>query len=614
MKWTLRRKIIVGYSIAIFLILIVLVWAFINLLNLGQASDAILKENYKSILAAENMIDAIERQDSGTLIILLGYEAEGLSQFRRNENKFLQWFGRAKDNITVRGEDKIIGKIDKGYSSYLVNFSKLNFLSHTERQKAIDFYHGTLLSSFVSVRNACVSLREINESTMIKASSHAKKIADRAILSMLIVGLAAVGLGLGFSLTLSKLLTRPLLHIMEAAQKISNGNYDVKIFDKSSDELGGLATEFNVMTKKLKRYHDLNIEKVLAEKSKSDAIIKSIDDGIIVVDADFKIISINPAAARALGCEAEQAKERHFLEILKDEKLFNLVKQSAESGYSPRIEEGKDVLTVEHGDVRRHYQFLISPIYSKTNNMLGVVLLLRDVTRLKELDNLKSDFVMMASHELRTPLMSIGMSIDLLLERAVEKQNEEDQKLLYAAHEELQRLKSLVNDLLALSKIESGKIEMEFDHINIPPLFEKVVSDMRTQADDKSIELTFKVPDTLPTVKADAHKIAWTITNLIANALHYTQQGGYIRLAAEHIGNMVYISVKDDGAGIPFEYQSRIFDKFVQVKNQNQKDYHGSGLGLAICKEIVHAHGGTIWVDSTPGEGSNFTFSLPVAE
>ena len=141
MVWTLRKKILIGYGITLAVAMVVFLWAFVNLLRLGHASDAILSENYRSILAAENMIDAIERQDSGTLLIISGYEDDGLKQFRSSESLFLQWLGRAKDNITIEGEDKIINSIDTGYSSYLVNFSSLKLLLRTEPEKAAAYYH-----------------------------------------------------------------------------------------------------------------------------------------------------------------------------------------------------------------------------------------------------------------------------------------------------------------------------------------------------------------------------------------------------------------------------------------------------------------------------------------
>jgi NtrC-family two-component system sensor histidine kinase KinB len=304
------------------------------------------------------------------------------------------------------------------------------------------------------------------------------------------------------------------------------------------------------------------------------------------------------------------SQNRHFLEVVKSEQLFNYIRQSMESGKPPTIEEKENVFIVEREGTRRHYQFSIAPVYGKKGFLIGVVLLFRDVTRLAELDRLKSEFVMTASHELRTPLTSIGMSIDLLLEGATKKLGEKEQQLLFAAHEDVQRLKVFVNNLLDLSKIEAGKMEMELSSIPIRALFEKVVTAFKNQSEEKAVDLSFNAPDKVPNVKADDTKITWVLTNLISNALRYTPSGGHIKLSAESFGPSVQISVSDDGPGIPYEYQSKIFDKFVQVKSD--KAVGGSGLGLAICKEVVRAHGGTIWVDSVPGSGSTFTFTLPI--
>jgi NtrC-family two-component system sensor histidine kinase KinB len=321
---------------------------------------------------------------------------------------------------------------------------------------------------------------------------------------------------------------------------------------------------------------------------------------------------MNPMAGFILQVEPEKVVTRHFLEVVKNEQLFNYIKQSIESGQAPRIEEKQKVLTVEHDGGRRHFQFSVTPVQGRTGSLLGVVLLLRDVTRLAELDRLKSEFVMTASHELRTPLTSIGMSIDLLLESAPKKLDAKEQQLLSAAHEELQRLKVLVNNLLDLSRIEAGKMEMEFSSNPVRPLLEKVVESFRIPAEQKGVALSFQVPEGLPNMKGDGNRIAWVLTNLISNALHFTPGGGAVRLTAGAFGPFIQISVIDNGPGIPYEYQSKIFDKFVQVKSD--KILGGSGLGLAICREIVRAHGGTVWVDSVPGAGSTFNFTLPVAE
>jgi len=611
MLWTLRKKILIGYGLAIALVVVVFVWAFINLLRLGRASDDILSENYKSILAAENMVDSIERQDSAVLLLILGYEDEGLEQFRINETNFLQWLGRAKDNITIKEEGKIIDTIDSNYSSYLVNFSHLRTLYPSDAKKAVEFYHEAVLPSFKTVRDACIQLHEINQQTMFKTRDRAHSIATKATSSMIAIGIAAVSLGLGFSLLLSNLLVKPLQQIKKAAQNIAKGSYDVKISATSSDELGLLAGEFNAMAGKLKEYHDLNIKQIVAEKRKSEAIIQKIDDGILVIDSDFKITGLNPTAAEALGVDCDTAEGKHFLEVVKNEQLFNFLKESAESGRSPTIEEGENIFIMQKDETRLYYQFSITPIHSNEGSLLGVVLLLRDVTRLKELDQLKSEFVMAASHELRTPLTSMEMSIELLQETAMKRLNDKEKQLLLAASEELQRLKAIVIDLLDLSKIEAGKMEMIFDNVSIKILFEKLLAIYKSQADEKSIKLDFEITKKLAKARADANKVTWVLSNLISNALRYTDKGGHIHLSAAQIGPQIHISVADDGTGIPYDYQSKIFDKFVQV--ESDKYGRGSGLGLTICKEIVRAHGGTIWVDSIPGEGSTFTFTLPVA-
>jgi NtrC-family two-component system sensor histidine kinase KinB len=611
-SWTLRKKVLMGYSTGLVLMAVLVAWGVASILTLGSASKAILQENYRSILAAGNMTEAIERQDSATLLLIVGYRDEGLKQYHENETQFLAWLARAKDNITVPGEGKIVESIETGYASYLVTFSELERRLYADRTQATAFYYETVLAGSARVRDACARLRQVNQETMFQASDRAQEVSRRATWSMALIGLAAVGTGLVFSLVLSTLLVRPLDRIMAAAQKVSEGDYEVTVTTRATDELGRLAAGFNGMVRKLKAYNDLNVRRIVEEKGKSEAIIRSIDDGIIVVGADGKITDMNPMAARALQVPEDDRGDRHFLEVVKSEELFGYVKQALESGQPPEIDERKSVLTVATGGTERHFQFSITPVHAKTGRMVGVVLLLRDVTKLRELDRLKSEFVMAASHELRTPLTTITMSVNLLEETAREKLTDKERTLLAAAREELERIKALVNDLLDLSKIEAGKMELAFERVPVGLLLEKAIAALRVQADEKGIALTSAIPEGLPQVRADANKVTWVLTNLIANALRYTRRGGSVRLTAEKAGPQVHLSVTDTGAGIPYEYQSRVFDKFAQFKGRDSTQ--GTGLGLAICKEVVRAHGGTIWVESEPGKGSTFTFTLPIAE
>jgi NtrC-family two-component system sensor histidine kinase KinB len=184
--------------------------------------------------------------------------------------------------------------------------------------------------------------------------------------------------------------------------------------------------------------------------------------------------------------------------------------------------------------------------------------------------------------------------------------------LLTACHEDVQRLRALVNDLLDLSKIEAGKQELSFEMVLPSFLVDQALAVIRPQTEAKHIDLASKIPQDLPKVVADPNKIVWVLVNLLANAVRHTNEGGHIEVKAERAGGQVHLSVTDDGEGVPYDLQSRIFDKFVQVKRDS--NIGGSGLGLAICKEVVRAHRGTIWVDSVPGQGSTFTFTIPVAD
>jgi NtrC-family two-component system sensor histidine kinase KinB len=609
---TFRRKILLGYGASLVLIILVLSWAVFMILRLGRASESILRENYQSILAAENMIDAVERQDSATLLILLGYERQGASEFRENETLFLQWLGRAKDNITIPGEQEIIDRLDQSYARYLSEVSNLQLLYRSDRAQAAKAYHEVVLPLFRSTRDACIRLRDLNHETMYAATNRANKISLQAVFSISVIGGVSVILVIVFSLFVSILISRPVTELKEAALQVAQGNYAVQVPVRGSDELALLATQFNLMVEKLKQFHDMNIGRIIAEKRKSEAIIRSVTDGIVVVDDNFLITNMNPEAAKIFGVFPEDALEKHILEVMRDEKIFGFLKEALASGQSRHLEEGEDILTITSGEAARHYQVAIVPMRTPSGVIAGVVLLLRDITRLRELDRLKSEFVMTASHELRTPLTSINVAVNLLRESAVAKLTDQERALLEACHEDVQRLRALVNDLLDLSRIEAGKLELSFEPVQPRFLGEQAQSVIRAQAESKGIELSLGVPEDLPPVTADPHKIVWVLVNLLANAVRYTKGGGHIKLAGERVGNQVQLSVSDDGEGIPLDLQPRIFDKFVHGKPSDGGG--GSGLGLAICKEIVKAHRGTIWLDSTPGQGSTFTFTLPVAD
>ncbi len=599
----LKSKILLGYGLSLTLVVLVGGWGIINLRRLGRASDAILKENYRSILAAENTIDALERQDSAILLFLLENKEQGSQQFRQNQIEFLKWLGKAESNITIPGEAEIVASIEQSYEDYLTAFFRLQ----QQANPSTEDYYETIVPIFEQIRDRSSQLRNINQATMEAASENAQQVSQQAIWSMAIAGATAAGISLGFSLLLTRRIVQPLTEMTTATEKIARGEYDIALQVKSKDELGLLAREITTMSQKLKAFRDLNVGKTIIEKQRSEAIVQSIADGIIVVDSELRIIAINPIAASIANVKSMLATNNHFLDVFDNRQLYQHLRHTAETGTPPQLED--DILTVEREKYTLYYKFAITPVISETEKVIGAILLLQDITKLKELDNLKSEFVATASHELRTPLTGMAMSLNLLAETTEDKLSESESELLDTAVEDVERLRGLVNDLLDLSKIESGKIELDFIDVEVDFLLDKAISALQIQAEQKEITLAKQSLSEEIRVKVDANKIIWVLTNLIANALRYSELGEEIKIGATPRNSWVEIFVTDKGAGIPLEFQSKIFDKFVQV--ETEKDVGGSGLGLAICKEMVQAHGGRIWVESTVGQGSTFTFTVP---
>ena len=609
-SWTLRGKILLGQGFILLLLAILLIVAFVRLDRLGRASASILTENYRSILAAENMIDALERQDSAVLLLTLGHAAEGVEQFRTNERRFLTWLERAQNNITIQGEVAILERIDDGFQAYVGAFSEFERLPAEVREDGGVQYHQVMFPIFLRVRDACTQLREINEEAMLEASRHAEVVAHRGMTSLAVFGGVTVLLGIVFSLFVATLLTRPLEELVDATQRLARGDYDVTVPPPSTDELRVLTSEFNVMVAQLRTYRDLNVKKLVVEKQRTEAVLGSIEDGILLLDEEISVRRMNPSAERILGLSEEDARRRPLGQVLRDAKVLEDVTRQIRGEKPSPESEGPVLLERSIDGEPRYFDFSVTPVTLGSRSRLGFVLVLRDVTELQRLDRLKDQLVMTASHEFRTPLTSIGMSLDLLDERG-ETFGPQARELLSAAREDVQRLRRLVDALLDLSKIRSGKLKMTMGRIAVEDILARLWRGFQVQFEERGVELDVELSDSSLHVWGDREKIESALSNLLSNALRHTPKGGRVEVGAEPAGAFVAFSVGDNGPGIAVADQSRIFDEFVQADAERAAG--GTGLGLSISREIVRAHGGTIWVDSHPGEGSIFTFTLPAA-
>lgn len=342
-----------------------------------------------------------------------------------------------------------------------------------------------------------------------------------------------------------------------------------------------------------------------------NAVLDTLPDPLILTDNQGCIVWLNPKAEEVFHVSCAEVQGVRFMDAIKIYKIESLIEEVLRT--RAPSESSYEAATVRLEDRNLEYFFKISvtPIFQK-GKLSGTLVLLSDVTRFSKLEKIKTNFVSIVSHEFRTPLASIAIGVGMLKEGLLGNLNEKGKQIVRAIEEDCDRLNNLINNLLDLSRMESGYINVETEAVDLKELVEESIRFLSLQAEAKGITITADLPPLLPPVEADFNKIIWLLTNLIGNALRYTPEGGNIRIKVKPSCNRMFISVIDTGCGIPRLYQKKIFKKFVQVKD-SEAPAGGSGLGLAICQEVVEAHGGRIWVESVEGQGSTFTFTLPLS-
>ncbi|WP_018248359.1 ATP-binding protein [Orenia marismortui] len=605
---SLKTKILLGYIVIILITIGVALWSISNFITLNQAIHDIMVENYQSVIAAEKMVESLERQDSAELIFIFGQEDKALDIFQDNQMEFMKSLSRAEDNITIPQEEEIIQNINQDYQLYLENFWKLRqFSSRNNFKEVQNYYLEEIMPQFNKVKKETRRLLLVNQEHMKESQQRANNNASQAIYSTIVFSIMAVILAIILGIYISNLIIRPTKRLTEIVQEVADGDLEQIIEIETKDEIGKLAQEFNSMTQRLREYEEMNVSKLIAEKNKSEAIVKSISNPLLVTDDENRVLLINPRAEKLFSLDESRVSNNHFLETIKDERIFSVIRETLSSGSEQTGKDSK-VINFEKDNKEIFFRVTSTPVKNKEGESKLVVTLLDDITHLKEVDEMKSEFVSMVSHEFRTPLTSMNMGIGMLLEENIGDINDNQKELLEVAKEDCERLNNLVDDLLDLSKIESGEINLEFANIQVEKVFTASIKPFIEQSKNKGVDLIAEETKGMA-VYADFNKITWVITNLIGNALRYTKKGDQIKLSAEKKGHKVHLSVSDTGAGIPKEYQHKIFDKFVRVGGDKDKDT-GSGLGLAISKEMIEAHGGRIWVESELGKGTSFTFTL----
>jgi PAS domain S-box-containing protein len=359
------------------------------------------------------------------------------------------------------------------------------------------------------------------------------------------------------------------------------------------------------------------------ESAKSQAILEDIADGVMVTDAQGRVILFNAASERILDLPRQDALGRTTSEMLGlyGSQARDWIETVAEWAEHPDSHAGGEYLSAQLSIEGRVVSIHLAPVLmggpNRPQEFLGTVSVFRDVTAEVEVDRAKTEFVSMVSHELRTPMTSIKGYADLLLMGSAGSLTQRQEQFLSVVRNNVDRLTMLVDDLLDISRIESGRLDLRLERVDVQEVVERVITSMRARANQRGLLLQAEMPGEelgLPKVCADPYRVFQILTNLVANACQYTPSGGRIIVSARAVSGKVQVAVSDSGIGIAPENQDKIFERFFRADDPVVQESSGTGLGLSIVRSLVEMHGEEIWVESELGEGSTFTFTLPVVD
>jgi len=428
------------------------------------------------------------------------------------------------------------------------------------------------------------------------------KMKQNAILWIVlsIFGAALVGL-----LT-ARGLSRPILNLIVGAEKVAEGDFTHKVVVRTHDELLTLADTFNLMTQKLKEYNDLQIDRIIAEKTKTEAVIYSIADGIVMTDFSGRIMLVNRQAREMLRVSGEDVLGKNLMDYIGDERVAESLRDIMEEKEKTVVKE----IDLSQGPYRKLIKTGTNIVRTEKGKNLGVVTVLHDITLEKEIEKMKEDFVHSITHDLRSPMTSIRGFVEVLLDGSAGEINEEQREFLKIIDTSSQKLLGMINNILDVAKLETGKMRLNLTEFDPKDIVERVVRILEPQAAKSGVKLSTQGLESIPKIRADTELVERVIMNLVSNAIKFTPSEGRVDIIGEALPDKIQITVADTGPGIPKDYLDKVFEKFQQV-GVGSGEKRGTGLGLTIAKYAVEAHLGKIWAESEVGKGSRFSFWLP---
>lgn len=424
-----------------------------------------------------------------------------------------------------------------------------------------------------------------------------------------LIGLSSIAaFTVGVAFVFARHLTRPIRALMRGVERMAQGDFATVVEVSTHDELQDLAHAFNRLCEDMRRYSEMKVDEILAEKAKTEGIIYSNNDGIILTDQEGLVQLINPKAKSVLGLNEDDREDlsgRPIWSFVKDDRLAIAIRESVEGDRPKGVRE----VNLSREGVRCFYALSVSLVNAPegSGTSYWIVILIRNVTAEKELDQLKDDFLQSLTHDLRSPMTAIRGYLQVLSEEMAGPITPEQKRMLHIMENASTKLLHIVSNLLDTAKMSAGKLRLNLSETLLRQLLPNTVEIFHAEAAKKKITLTLDLPDEISPIKLDPALLERVIINLVGNAIKFTPDGGFVTVKFAEFADRIQGQVIDTGAGLPPEFLGRIFKKFEQVSGTRG----GTGLGLAICKFIVEAHYGEISVRSKTGEGTTFTFTIP---
>jgi PAS domain S-box-containing protein len=559
----LKTKLSIGIG---FLFIAILISGILGILSINvMKNDArlILEDNYETLVYSNNMLKLLDKMLE---------DSSNIQLFEKN-------LRQQEMNITEPGEAAATAAVRETFE-YLKHSRGNDSLRSLIRQKLY----------LINTANQQAILRKNNIAEM-----NAKTFSNWLMVIFGLLTLVAFTLAVNFP----GIISEPVKALADGIKSIVNKDYSKRIHLAQHDEFGDLAGAFNIMAEKLDEYEHSNLAKIKFEKSRIDTIINQMNDGIIGLDENRKLLFMNKVAEKLLGLKETEIMGQYAPDVaLHNDLMRNLLQ-----------DHGKEKELKIYADQKESYFHL--DIFNVNNNetVIGQVIVLRNITPFHELNEAKTNFIATISHELKTPLASIKMSAQLLSDSRVGGVNKEQEELIKSINDDSDRLLKITSELLNMSQVETGHIQLKIQPVPPGIIISNAIDTVSVPAQQKKISLLVKDLSSHEKILTDPEKTAWVLTNFLTNAIKYSPEDGEILLSTSIFENTIRFTVQDHGRGIDEKYLPRIFDRYFKVPGSTDKP--GTGLGLSISREFIEAQGGQIWVDSKLGEGSTFGFSLP---